>query len=127
VSDPDGQRETERVISRLLMVGVVASTAVVLFGGIVFLARHGAEPPKLGAFRGEPAELRTLHGVVSAAGAFEARAIIQLGLGLLVATPVAREAFALFAFLRQRDVLYATITSVVLAVLLLSLLSAGPP
>ena len=45
------------------------------------------------------------------------RALIQLGLLLLIATPVARVAFSVFAFERQRDWTYVGITLFVLAVL----------
>ena len=38
------------------------------------------------------------------------RALIQLGLLLLIATPVARVAFSVFAFERQRDWTYVGIT-----------------
>jgi uncharacterized membrane protein len=114
----------EQVISKLLRAGVAASALVVLMGGALFLVRHGHETPELGTFHGEPAELRTLGGVMRAVLDLEARGLIQLGLGLLVATPVARVVFSLWAFLRQRDVLYATVSSIVLAVLLLGLFSS---
>jgi uncharacterized membrane protein len=114
----------EQVISKLLRAGVATSALVVLMGGALFLVRHGQETPELGTFHGEPAELRTLGGVMRAVLDLEARGLIQLGLGLLVATPVARVVFSLWAFLRQRDVLYATVSSIVLAVLLLGLFSS---
>jgi uncharacterized membrane protein len=115
--------EVELVISKLLLVGVSTAAIVVLAGGILLLVRHGYETPQFGRFHGEPAELRTLGGVVAAVRKLEARAVIQLGLGLLVATPVARVVFSLFAFIRQRDGMYVVITSIVLAVLLLGLFS----
>jgi len=46
--------------------------------------------------------------------------IIQLGLLLLVFTPVARVAFSVFAFLIERDYMYVAFTLIVLTVLLLS-------
>jgi uncharacterized membrane protein len=113
--------EVESVISKLLLVGVSAAALVVLAGGILFLVRHASETPHYGVFHGEPAELRTIAGVLRAAWELEARAIIQLGLGLLIATPVARVAFSLFAFARQRDGMYVVITGIVLATLLLAL------
>ena len=60
-----------------------------------------------------------------AAAAVRGRAIIQLGLLLLIATPVARVAFSLVAFLRERDRAYVLITSFVLALLLVSLAGLG--
>jgi len=46
--------------------------------------------------------------------------IIQLGVLLLIATPVARVAFALVAFAIERDKLYVTVSLTVLVVLLIS-------
>ena len=51
-------------------------------------------------------------------------AIIQLGLLILIATPVARVAFSAVAFAIERDYLYVWITLFVLAVLLYSLLGS---
>lgn len=119
----------ELIISKLLLVGVSTAAIVVLAGGILFLVRHGHETPQFGEFHGEPAEFRTFGVLLGAVWKLEARALIQLGLGLLIATPVARVAFSLFAFIRQRDGMYVVITSIVLAVLLLGLFStqASPP
>jgi uncharacterized membrane protein len=117
----------ELIISKLLLVGVSTAAIVVLAGGILFLVRHGHETPQFGEFHGQPAELRRLGGLLAAVQKLEARAVIQLGLGLLIATPVARVLFSLFAFIRQRDGMYVVITSIVLAVLLLGLISAQGP
>jgi uncharacterized membrane protein len=46
--------------------------------------------------------------------------IIQLGVLLLIATPVARVGFALVAFAIERDKLYIAVSLTVLAVLLFS-------
>ena len=53
--------------------------------------------------------------------ALQGRGIIQLGLLLLIATPVARVAFSIVAFGVQRDRMYMAITLIVLATLLYSL------
>jgi uncharacterized membrane protein len=55
--------------------------------------------------------------------AMRGRGIIQLGLLLLIATPVARVAISVVAFAVQRDRLYVAITLLVLAILLCSLMS----
>ena len=111
----------ERIIGTLLQVGVVVSGATVGVGGIIHLIRHGSEPPHYGTFAGEPANLRTLSGVVAYALSMHGRGIIQLGLLFLIATPVARVAFSAVAFALERDWLYVGVTSLVLAVLLFSL------
>ncbi len=60
------------------------------------------------------------------ARSFSGRGIIQLGLLLLVATPVARVIFSVAAFALQQDWIYVVITLIVLAVLGFSLLGGAP-
>jgi uncharacterized membrane protein len=73
-------------------------------------------------FHGEPADLRSVSGIVSAALSHQhGRGIIQLGLLFLIATPVARVIFSVFASAVQRDWLYVVVTLIVLAALVFSL------
>ena len=65
--------------------------------------------------------MRTVSGIIRGTASFHGRNIIQLGLLLLIATPVARVAFSVVAFALERDRLYVVITLIVLAVLLFSL------
>jgi uncharacterized membrane protein len=102
----------------LLRWGVMAATAVMAVGGVVYLARHGGEIPAYSHFRGEPAELRTVAGIAGLVKAGRARGIIQLGCLLMIATPVFRVVFAAYAFARQRDWMYAAISCVVLGLLI---------
>jgi uncharacterized membrane protein len=51
--------------------------------------------------------------------------LIQLGLLLLIATPIARVAFSMVGFALERDRMYVVFTLIVLAVLLYSLLGSG--
>src|SRR5580700_5717072 len=112
-----GDQEIEVVIGNLLRVGVVLSALVVLLGGIPFLINHGAAKPQYRIFVGEPEDLRGVGSVVRFARAEHSRGIIQFGLLLLIATPIARVVFSVYAFARERDWLYVGITLVVLAVL----------
>jgi uncharacterized membrane protein len=70
---------------------------------------------------GEPTDLLTLSGIVKDALAFRGRGLIQLGLLLLIATPIARVAFSVVAFVIQRGRPYVVVTLIVLAVLIYSL------
>ena len=108
-------------LSRVLQVGVVVAAAIVALGGILFLASAGRSAPDLGAFRGEPEGFRHVRGIVNAARTGSGLGVIQLGLLVLMATPVARVAFSLFAFVRQRDWAYVAITTLVLALLTASM------
>ena len=110
----------ERIISILLRTGVVLSAAVVLLGGIGYLARHGNESADYHVFRGAPEQYRSVGAILRAMGPSSFRAIIQFGLLLLIATPIARVAFSLAGFAFERDGTYVWITSIVLAVLIYS-------
>ncbi|MDQ6689135.1 MAG: DUF1634 domain-containing protein [Gemmatimonadota bacterium] len=112
----------ELVIGRLLQVGVLAAAIVVVAGGIILLARYGHLPANFQHFRSEDPALRSVAGVGRAAFTGDSRAIVQLGLVLLIATPVARVALTLGAFVIQRDRLYILTTSIVLVLLLYGLI-----
>lgn len=114
----------EKVVSTLLITGVSLSALVVLLGGVCFLVRHGQDRPDYQVFRGVNDEYRSIRGVLTATRAVDCRAFIQLGLLLLIATPVARVAFSMAAFALERDRTYVILTAIVLAVLLYSLI--GP-
>jgi uncharacterized membrane protein len=116
-------QQVEEIIGNLLRYGVLTAALVTLAGGLLFLVRHGGETADYHVFRGEPADLRTVSGVVRETLAGRSRGLIQFGLLLLIATPVARVLFSVYAFLRQRDYLYVVVTLIVLAVLLVSLIS----
>ena len=111
----------ETIVGNLLRGGVLLAAAVVAFGAGVFLIRHGHETPHYQAFLTAPREYRTIPGILGSAFALHGRNIIQFGLLLLVATPVARVIFSIVAFALQRDRMYVVFTLVVLGVLIFSL------
>lgn len=119
------EHEIEQVIGRLLQFGVLLAAAVTLVGGIMLLLHHGSAPVSYSVFQGEPAYLRSLTAIVRAAFSGDPMAIVQLGLLLLIATPVARVAFTLVAFALQHDRLYVLVTTIVLALLLYGLVFGG--
>ena len=112
--------EVELRVGALLKAGVLAASALVAMGGVIYLIKYGATPPHE-TFTGEPHDLKSISGIVRAAGELRARGLIQLGLLVLLATPVARVAFSLYAFVQQRDRTYVLITAFVLLLLLGSL------
>ena len=122
---PWRDRRIEVILGNLLRTGVLLSAAVVLCGACIYLARHAHEPANYRVFRGEPSELRTIPGVVRSVIQERGRGLIQLGLLLLIATPIARVVFSIVGFAIERDRMYVAFTLIVLAVLLYSLLGAG--
>jgi uncharacterized membrane protein len=115
----------EQTVGRLLQIGVMLAAVVVIVGGAALLAQHGGARADFREFRPESSTLRSLRGIADGVGRLDSRAVVQLGLVLLLATPVARVALTLVAFLLQRDRLYVVMTAVVLALLLFGLLGGG--
>jgi uncharacterized membrane protein len=114
-------KRIDEIIGALLRTGVMLAAAVVLAGGIFYLSSYGATAEHYGVFHGEPSDLRGVSAIVQDAVALHSRGIIQLGLLLLIATPVARVIFTVFAFLYEGDWTYVAITLIVLMLLLYSL------
>ncbi len=114
-------QRVEVIIGNLLRMGVIIAATVAFLGGVFFLINHGIEKPNYHFFNSEPSPLRTVGGVISEAISLRSTGIIQLGLLLLILTPIARVAFSIFAFLEEKDHLYVVVTLIVLTFLLFSL------
>jgi uncharacterized membrane protein len=115
----------ENTVGVLLQTGVSLAAAVVFTGAVIYLLRHGRERATYHIFQGEPADLRNFSGLLHQVAGFHGRGFIQLGLLLLIATPVARVAFAVWGFAQEKDKMYVGITLLVLAILLYSLFASG--
>lgn len=105
----------------ILRTGVALAAAVVTLGVALYLSRHGGEPADLRTFRGEPVGVRNLGDIVRGALALQSHGVLQLGVVLLISTPVLRVAFSVAAFTAERDWMYVAFTLVVLGLLLYSL------
>lgn len=115
----------DTAVGQLLRLGVIVSALIVFTGGALYVARHGSERPTYGTFAGEPSDLRTISGIVYDASRFRPRGLIQFGLLCLIATPVLRVAFSVYAFARMGDYKYIIIALIVLTLLLYSLLATA--
>lgn len=113
----------ENFIGNLLRAGVLLAAFVVLSGGVVYLMQHHAATSHYGHFTLESTALRSLPGIGDLALHGSSLGIMQLGLVLLIATPVARVALAVVGFYLEHDRLYVIISLIVFAVLLYSLIA----
>jgi uncharacterized membrane protein len=102
-----------RRLGFVLRAGVLSAAAIVAVGAVVYLSRRGMDPVDYQNFRGAPPEFRSVRGILAGVQAFNGRGLIQLGLLLLIATPVARVVFSIVAFVRQQDWLYVAISTIV--------------
>lgn len=118
-------QKTEELIGQLLRFGVTSAAVLVVAGGAIFLLRHGFEAANYRVFEGEPTDLREWRGIVREALHARGRGIIQLGLLVLLLTPVARVVFAAFAFVMERDWFYVGVSVFVFLVLLYSMAGSG--
>jgi len=118
-------QKIEQIVGNLLRAGVLLSAVVVLCGGVLYLIQYGHAPADYRVFRGEPTDLKSVSGIVRDAFALHSRGIIQLGLLLLIATPVARVAFSIFGFAKEKDRMYVAFTVIVLLILLYSLIGSA--
>jgi uncharacterized membrane protein len=112
----------EAMMGRLLQVGVLIASAVVLVGGLLYLRAHSGVAKDYRTFASEPNSLRHPVELFRLLMTGDPAAVVQLGVLLLIATPIARVVFAAIGFAVERDRLYVAISVAVLAVLIFGLL-----
>jgi uncharacterized membrane protein len=118
-------KSVELFLGKLLRWGVSLAALVVFVGGMWFLAESYDVEQNYRTFRGEPAELRGVPQIVHQAMSLHPLELIQFGLLLLIATPVARVLFSVLGFALERDWMYALLTLLVLALLVYTLTSGA--
>jgi uncharacterized membrane protein len=121
---PPGHDPFATLLGRVLRAGVMTAAAIVMVGATIYLARHGTVRQDHQAFTGEPADLRSVGGIVADAAHGSGRGLIQLGLLVLIATPVGRVLCSIVGFFREGDYIYVFVTLTVLGLLVYSLVAA---
>jgi uncharacterized membrane protein len=119
-----GDDEFAVLLGCVLRAGVTIAAAIVTVGAVVYLAKRGTVHPDYQAFTGEPADLRSIRGILSDAAHGSGRGLIQLGLLVLIATPIVRVLCSIAGFWREGDRIYVFVTLTVLGLLAYSLLAA---
>jgi uncharacterized membrane protein len=124
-SATDAERESrvDMLLAYVLRTGVLAAAALVACGGMMYLRTHWDATAGYAVFQRQPPELRSVAGAVASARALRGEGLIEVGLLLLIDTPIARVALSVALFLQQRDWLYVGITLLVLVLLTYSLLA----
>lgn len=115
-------KDVEQLVGQMLITGVITASIVVLVGGILYLSRNGGgNVPDYKVFAGEGDGYTTFSGIFRGAFQLSTKEIIQLGVLVLIATPILRVACSLFAFILERDKLYVLITLIVLGIIMFSI------
>jgi len=122
--DDERVRRVEILISNILRTGVAASLCLIVAGIILMFVHHpeflSSSDALLRLTEVNGVFPRTLADVIAGAMDFSGQAIATLGLLVLIATPVLRVAVSIGTFFYQNDRKFVIITSIVLALLLLS-------
>lgn len=110
-------QKLEKLLSFTLLAGVLFSCSLISFGALLFLGDHGLEPASFHVFKGEPQFLKDLPDIAAAALSLRPRAIIQLGLTCLIATPLLRVFLSVLLFTALKDFKFSLISLIVLVLL----------
>lgn len=119
-------KDISRIIGNILRWGVYLSLSIAFIGGLIYLWGKGGAYSQVQhqLFVEKDANLiellsATFKGVSNGLGG----SIIELGILLLMATPLARVVFSLVAFYLEKDKLYVFITLMVLLIIFTSILT----
>jgi uncharacterized membrane protein len=117
-------KDMQIIIGWILRTGVAVSMFIVIIGGILFVYHYGYNAANFSSFKGVPFFLRDIGSVTRGILELRSEAIIQLGIILLIATPVIRVLFSAIGFFIEKDYLYMAMTLIVLSIILFSMLSS---
>ena len=118
-------KDISLIIGQILRWGVYLSMSVAVIGGIIYLSARGDHASLQHRVFVEKDEnllqlvKETFRGVAQGDGL----SIIELGLLLLIATPLTRVLFSLWAFYQERDRMYVVITLLVLMIICISIMT----
>jgi uncharacterized membrane protein len=113
----------QMLLALVLRAGVIVSISIVFFGGIIYLYRHGYSTANYKTFIGTPDFIKHTDGIFQSTFDLKGQAIIQLGIILLIATPILRVIFSAIGFVLEKDYLYVFISLLVLFIIFISTLS----
>jgi uncharacterized membrane protein len=116
-------RSIEAILGNLLRIGVIIAGSIVIIGAVLFLVRHGFETPSYHIFKPDSFNLSDIRDLFRGITTFSSVSIMELGILLLIATPVLRVFFSVFAFAYEKDYMYVIFTFIVLTVLIFSFLN----
>lgn len=112
------------LLARVMVTGTLVAAAVIAVGLLWYLSAHSGELPGDHIFRGEPKYFENPVQMVFRAFEFDVtghrRSLVMIGIFLLLLNPPIRVFLAGAGYFFEKDRLYAVISAIVFAVLLVS-------
>jgi uncharacterized membrane protein len=122
--EQDIMPKMEMLISRMLLGGVIVSMATVLVGLVLMFVHHPEDlrtADNLKRLTSPGASFpHTVADVARGVAAGRGKAIVALGLAILIATPILRVAIAMIGFAIERDRVLSAVSAIVLILLALA-------
>ncbi|OCA79046.1 hypothetical protein BBH99_06610 [Chryseobacterium contaminans] len=112
--------DLNRSVGNLLRLGVILSVATSLIGFIKLFTEGFEMPSKYTSLVVGTSSEKIWSHFWNSLCKGEGMAIIQLGILILILTPLMRIIFALIGYLKEKDYVYVFISSVVLAIMAVS-------
>lgn len=115
--------DIQQLIGNTLRWGVILACLLATIGGVYYLMQHGLDPvPDYRHFDATSAvaqtQFTTLGGLWQGILHGDAASCVQVGVIVLILTPIARVVLSLFDFIVEQDWLYVAITAIVLTVII---------
>ncbi|MPT33322.1 MAG: DUF1634 domain-containing protein [Chryseobacterium sp.] len=114
--------DLNRSVGNLLRLGVILSVVTSLIG-FVKLFLEGFKMPKYKLLDMGSSSEKVWGSFWDSLSKGEGMAIIQLGILLLILTPLVRIIFALIGYLKEKDYVYVVISTIVLVIMVVSFLT----
>jgi uncharacterized membrane protein len=115
--------DMQLLLGQVLRMGTVISISIVFLGGVIYLYRHGHSIANYKTFIGIPGFVQHAGSLFYGAFTLKGQAIIQLGIILLIATPILRVIFSAIGFVLEKDYMYLAISLLVLFIIFISTIS----
>jgi uncharacterized membrane protein len=122
---PLTDKRLEISIARMLRIGVLISATVVSAGGLLYLRNASKPRPDYSHFHAVQPSLRTIADILRSVSHIDPESVIQLGILILIATPIMRVALCVLGFSQQRDKLYIAVSTSVFIILIYSFFRGG--
>lgn len=121
------KNDMNTLIGNTLRIGVFTACIIALIGGIWYVvSASGSALPDYKVFSKGAESYTTFEGIFKSVFAMSATGWVQLGVVVLMLTPVMRVVLSLVDFSIQRDWLYVVITGIVLLIIVMnSLVGVG--